>query len=68
MAELLISMGFGLLKRLVTEVFIAKIAVHSFRAWSDTTENTWDDKVVDAVAEGLGVDSKALKAMLPPAK
>lgn len=52
MAEILVKLGM----RLLSEAFVAKMIVHGGRALADSTENKLDNKMVDAVAEALGVD------------
>jgi hypothetical protein len=68
MSTLLAGLLVSLLKRMVSEVFLAKIIVEAMRAWSDQTENAYDDRVVDAIAEALGVESKSLKVMMQKPK
>jgi hypothetical protein len=62
MSELLLKLAIGLGTKLITETFLARILIHTLRAWADTSDSAWDDLVVDAMAEALGVDSKALKS------
>jgi hypothetical protein len=47
--------------KLITETFLAKLLVHTLRAWARTSETAWDDKVVEAVAEALCVEVETLK-------
>lgn len=45
-----------MLLKLMSEAFFAKIAVHGLRGLVDSTENKVDDKMVDALAEALGIE------------
>ena len=63
MEAILIKIAWGLVGKLLTERLFSNMLIHGVRAWSDKTENVHDDRVVDAMAEALGVDSKALKVM-----
>lgn len=59
--EILLGIAFKMLGKLATDVFISKIAVYSIQEYAKTTDNKWDDKVADAIAEAYGVDVKILK-------
>lgn len=48
----------NLLLKLATESFIAKMVVYGGRALAKSSENDLDDKIVDAVADALGVTEK----------
>ena len=50
-AKILISM----LEKLITEQFMSKMLVYALGAWAKHSANTWDDKVVDAIASALEV-------------
>lgn len=51
----------GIITRLITERFLAKLVIESLRYWSRQTANDQDDRVVEAMAEALGLDPVALK-------
>lgn len=61
MSGMLLSILIGIFEKLVTEKFFSKVLITVLRYWSDQTANDYDDKVVDAMAEALGVDSKSMK-------
>lgn len=60
MSQVLAKVGIAILAKLVTETFLAKLLIETLRAWAKSSENQWDDKVVDAMAEALGVSKEAL--------
>lgn len=60
MSQVLAKVGIALLAKLVTESFLSKLLIETLRAWAKTSENAWDDKVVDAMAEALGVEKQKL--------
>ena len=51
----------SILTRLITEKFLAKLVIEALRAWSRQTANDHDNRVVEAMAEAIGVDPVALK-------
>ena len=63
MSTLIAGLLVSLLKRLITEAFLAKLIIEALRAWSSQTENEYDDRLITAMAEALGVDSVALKVL-----
>lgn len=60
MASLLAKLGIGIITKLMTEVFFSKLLVAALRAWAKQTENHYDNQVVEAIAEALGVDKDIL--------
>jgi hypothetical protein len=60
MSQVIAKVGIALLAKLITESFLSKLLIETLRAWAKTSENTYDDKVVDAMAEALGVDKQKL--------
>ena len=63
MTELLAKIAMGMVVRLITEKFLSKVMIEGLRAWSKQTVNSYDDKVVAAMAQALGVDQEDLKLM-----
>lgn len=62
MAQLLAKIAISLITKLITEKFLARLVIEGLTAWSKTTSNDLDDKVVKAMAEALEVDvSKVVK-------
>jgi len=61
MAPFLASALVSMMKKLITERFLAKLVIEGLCAWSKTTDTDHDDKVVEAMAEALGIDKIALK-------
>lgn len=61
MQDLAIKILIGLAVKILNETFIAKLVIASLDAWAKTTGNEWDDKVVAAMAEALGVPVEKLK-------
>lgn len=61
MSQLLAKVAVGMLARLVTERFLGKVVVEGCRALAARTENKFDDKIVEAMAEALGVQPELLK-------
>lgn len=61
MTGLIASALVSMLTKLITERFLAKLVIEGLRAWAKTTNTSHDDKVVEAMAEALGVDPIALK-------
>lgn len=49
------KLAIGLVAKLMTERFLAKLLVEALRAWSRQTENEYDDRVVAAVAEAFDI-------------
>ena len=64
MAPILAKILWSILETIVTKKVVSEVLVQGCRWFSDETSNTYDDKVVDAMAEALGVDSKALKVQM----
>jgi 2-hydroxychromene-2-carboxylate isomerase len=61
MSALLAKAAVGIITRLITEAFLAKLTIQMLRAWARGTANIHDDKVVEAMADALGVEPEALK-------
>lgn len=66
MPDIILKVVFGLLTKLVTETFIARVAIYSANAWAKTTVNKLDDKVVGAMADAIGVPLDDVKALQGP--
>lgn len=64
MAPLLAKILWSILETIVTKRVVSEVVVQGCRWFSDETSNVYDDKVVDAMAEALGVDSVALKVKM----
>lgn len=60
MTDLLAKLAIAMVSKLLTEKFLSKLLVHSLRAWAQQTENSYDDKVVEAMAEALDVPKELL--------
>lgn len=61
LTSLLAKALIGILTQLITQKFLAKVTIEALRAWSKTTSNEMDDRVVESMAEALGIDPVALK-------
>jgi hypothetical protein len=55
MGEIAIKLAWGILSKLVTETFAARMIVYSLDAVAEKTTNKLDDKMVAAVADALGI-------------
>ena len=55
MQNLIIKMIIGLITKLLTEKFLAKLTVRLLYFLAIQTPFALDDKVVDDIAEGLGI-------------
>jgi hypothetical protein len=60
MSQVIAKVGIALLTKLITESFLSKLLIETLRAWAKTSDNAWDDKVVEAMADSLGVDKQKL--------
>jgi len=60
MSHAIAKVGIALLAKLITESFLSKLLIETLRAWAKTSENSWDDKVVEAMADALGVEKQKL--------
>lgn len=49
------KLAIGMVARLMTERFLSKLLVEALRAWSRQTENEYDDRVAEAVAEAFDI-------------
>lgn len=56
----LILAGISLTMKLMTESFIARVAIIAMDAWSKTTKPDWDDKVTAAVAKAFDIPLDSL--------
>jgi hypothetical protein len=65
MTSLLAKVAVSLGAKLITETFLSKLLIEGLRAWSAQTENSHDDRVVEAIAQALGVDPIKLKPGAP---
>jgi hypothetical protein len=61
MSSLLISAALGLLSKLVTEVFFAKIVAKSMLIYAAQSPNKYDDAVAEATAEAFGMPVDEIK-------
>ncbi len=64
MSMILAKIFVGMLTKLLSEKFISKMLILMLRAWSNNTVNAYDDKVVDALSEALGVEVEKIKPVL----
>lgn len=55
MTDIAIKVLVGLGMKLLTDTFIARVVVHTLRAGAKKTAWDLDDKLVDDLADGLGV-------------
>lgn len=55
MQGVLLKILYGIGSKLLTDVLFSKLMVYSLAEVSKKTTNTLDDKIVGAVAEGLGI-------------
>ena len=55
MQAILIKILYSLGAKILTDVVFSKLLVYSIAEVSKKTTNTLDDKIVGAVAEGLGI-------------
>lgn len=60
MSQILGKVAISMLLKFATETFLAKLLIESLKAWAKTTDNELDDKVVEAMAEALGVEKQKL--------
>lgn len=58
--QLLAKVAMGMVVRLITEKFLSKLMIEGLRAWSKQTANPYDDKVVEAMADSLGIEKETL--------
>jgi len=54
-SQLIIKAAWGLFSKLLTEAFLGRALVYSLDAMASKTTNNLDNKIVDAVADALGV-------------
>jgi preprotein translocase subunit SecF len=62
-ADFLAKMAIGLLVKLMSETFLAKVLIYTLSHWAKSSENSLDDKVVIAMADALGVAVDDLKKL-----
>lgn len=55
MTNIALKILIGLGTKLMTETFLAKVVVHSLKAFVARTDNKFDDKLISDLAEALGV-------------
>jgi hypothetical protein len=55
MSSVFAALGVAILKRLITETFLSKVAIEILWALAKSSKNTLDDKIVRHVAEALNV-------------
>lgn len=55
MTQLIAAIGVSILKRLVTETFLSKIAIEIMWALAKSSKNKLDDKIVKHVGEALDI-------------
>lgn len=60
MGSLLAKLAISMLVKLITEKFMSRLLVEGMRAWSKQTENPFDDRVTEAVADAFGVEKEVL--------
>lgn len=60
MGPLLAKLAMSMVTKLITEKFLGHLLVEGLRAWSKQTPNVYDDRVVEAVADALGVPKDVL--------
>ncbi len=68
MQAILAKILWGIVENLLTKTVASHVLIEGLRWWSDSTVNTYDDRVVDAMALALGVDTKALKVLMQDQK
>lgn len=61
MTEILAKIAIAIATRLLTEKFLSKLLIQALRAWARQTANSYDDKVVEAMAEALDVPVEVLR-------
>ena len=53
--DLVAKIAVLLVTKLLTETFLSRLVIYSLAAWAKNSENKLDDKVVQAMADALGV-------------
>lgn len=66
MADIALKIALALVMKLMTESLLAKVLIAFLEAWAKTTVNKLDDKVVQAMADALGVPVDLLKDPYAP--
>lgn len=64
MTDIALKILIALVSKLMSDVFISKLAIYTLRAWSKTTSTDWDDRVTAAMAEALGVPPEPFKDLV----
>lgn len=64
MTQILVQILWGIAGKLLTQGFVSKMLIQGLRYWAESTENNYDDAVVIAMAEALGVDDVKLKIFM----
>lgn len=54
----------SILETLLTKKVFSEVLCEMLRAWSDWTNNEYDDKIVDSISSALSVDSASVKELL----
>lgn len=55
MSGIVIKIMWGLVSKLMTEMFVGRVLVYGLNQISQSTNNKLDDAITSAVAEALGV-------------
>lgn len=63
MSVLIASVIMNMLKSVVTQTFFSKMLVIGLKKWADSTDNHYDDEVVKAIADSLGVDKSVIDGL-----
>lgn len=61
MSDLALKLVMGLLVKLMSETFLAKLLIYTLGSWAKASDNKLDDKVVAAMADALGVPVEKLQ-------
>jgi hypothetical protein len=63
MGSALIAIGMKMLAQFLGYKFVCETSVIIMEAWGKSTKTTFDDKVFNAMAKALGIDSAVLKKL-----
>jgi len=55
MQGIALKIAIAMVTKLMTETLLARVLIAMLEAWAKTSENKLDDKVVQAMADALGV-------------
>lgn len=64
MQVILAKILWSIVESMLTKAVASNVLINGLRWWSDSTANVYDDKIVDSMADALGVESKALKVLM----